>query len=262
MCIYGIDLDYRVLSSPLINSCLSQSNETNKMSSDFFKIKYKHFFSNLVMHVACSTTTRREDLDRLLGYFTLNKFKNVDELISMMESQLNRLIFWLRRRSNMLQEVLEANTFVKPIALIDRIDYNKTIKRSNYTNLCLQTVGKQMTRIEDKVDKIIDKIINKSLNSSVKSSSLKDLDPVNIKPPVDTKFTLSPKRDDEFIKKLMSQLKDLKLSDPPHSSQNISIIDKNNSDSESEFDNLKEISNHFTQLNDELNSNNNTLHLN
>lgn len=55
-------------------------------------------------------------------------------------------------------------------------------KQCNYTNLCLQTIGKQLIRIEDKIDDLKDKVEDSVIKGKVINT--KEINPANIKPPI------------------------------------------------------------------------------
>lgn len=56
-------------------------------------------------------------------------------------------------------------------------------KQCNYTNLCLQTIGKQLIRInEDKIDELKDKVKDSVIKGKVINTE--EINPANIKPPI------------------------------------------------------------------------------
>lgn len=127
-------------------------------------------------------------------------------------------------------------------------------KQNNYTNLFLQTVGKQLTRIEEQ-------IYNVNENCQVVPHKL-DLQPVTIKPPSEvSNFKMkSSKSDNEFIDNLLNKMKDLKLTTAPISSSQINAISghssstSNNTDSDTDNpdvispSHLLEIQNNFQDM--------------
>ncbi|PIA24762.1 hypothetical protein AQUCO_35200002v1 [Aquilegia coerulea] len=92
---------------------------------------------------------------------------------------------------------LETVAYIQPSD--NKTELDKVFKQSNYTNLCLQTIGKQLIRIEDAVHK---------------SEPNKEICPVNIKPPHDMKLNLGNNNklsQDDFMEELTRKLKNIKL---------------------------------------------------
>ncbi|KAL7259095.1 hypothetical protein ACSBR1_005070 [Camellia fascicularis] len=93
------------------------------------------------------------------------------------------------------------------------------MKQNNYTNLYFQTVGKQLTRIEESIENFKDRQL-------VPTEST--IQPVNVKPPLEvTNFKLrSDKQDNEFMETLLKKMSNLNVGRvlPPEGSSSIHMI--------------------------------------
>ena len=81
------------------------------------------------------------------------------------------------------------------------------IKQYNFTNLNLQTISQQLSRIETQVQNLV-----KGEEKVIPSKKI-PIQPVNIKPPINTpKFNFTyPRRDNEYVDLLTSKLTGLQL---------------------------------------------------
>ncbi|PIA28366.1 hypothetical protein AQUCO_07100032v1 [Aquilegia coerulea] len=131
--------------------------------------------------------------------------------------------------------ILETVAYIQPSN--EESELNKVFKQSNYTNLCLQTIGKQLIRIESAVSEL---------------EPNKEVFPVNIKPPPNEKFNLGNNKlsQDDFIEELTKKLKGIKLTNNHIAvlSQNDNFINKNLSD-----ENIEEFQNILHNMEQEVN---------
>ncbi|PIN16894.1 hypothetical protein CDL12_10453 [Handroanthus impetiginosus] len=84
---------------------------------------------------------------------------------------------------------------------------NDGITHNNYTNMCMQSISKQTSRIEEAVSKLGRKNIEKGESSKIEDS-------VPFKPPPsfeNEKFHLNSKKDSEFVEELIVRLQKIKV---------------------------------------------------
>ncbi|PIM97186.1 hypothetical protein CDL12_30346 [Handroanthus impetiginosus] len=90
---------------------------------------------------------------------------------------------------------------------INNDSINNVINQNNYSNMCMQSISKQTTRIEEFVSKVGSGILKKEESSSKK-------DYVPLKPPPSfekDKFHLNSKMDSEFVEELIVGLQKIKV---------------------------------------------------
>ncbi|KAF6136259.1 hypothetical protein GIB67_042744 [Kingdonia uniflora] len=106
-------------------------------------------------------------------------------------------------KGNTNSKPLEANAFAYPTNPLT--DVNLIIKQNNWTNVSLQTIGNQLNRIEDHIQR-------SSNIDNYETSSSSSLHHDDIKPICDVKdFKLSDSQDSEFVDLLVERVKKLSV---------------------------------------------------
>ena len=94
-------------------------------------------------------------------------------------------------------ELPESKNYQELVKVKDIVPFSK---QNNYTNLFLQTLGKQVTRIEEKIENL------------KPDKKFIDIQPVNIKPPLEIfDFKLKPSsKNEEFLHTIVTKINELK----------------------------------------------------